>query len=103
MRSPVLMWSETVSSFQPGNDSVCVPAAGMRQIDEHVRATLLHAEEEATPAREHGDANLLVLGADVTEAATAERILATFLGTAAQGERYATRRERLAALDISGI
>jgi ribose 5-phosphate isomerase B len=65
-----------------------------------MRATLLHAEEEAAPARQHGDANMLVLGADVTDAEAAERILATFLSTQALGERYAERRERLAGLDV---
>lgn len=66
-----------------------------------MRATLLHTEQEAAPAREHGDANMLVLGADVTGEAAAERILETFLTTAALGDRYAARRERLAGLDIS--
>lgn len=68
-----------------------------------IRATLLHAAEEAVPAREHGDANMLVLGADVTDAATAERILEAFLSTAALGDRYAARRERLAKLDVSAL
>lgn len=66
-----------------------------------VRATLLHTTEESAPAREHGDANMLVLGADVTDEAAAEQILKTFLNTAALGDRYAARRERLAKLDIS--
>src|SRR4051812_128 len=44
-----------------------------------MRATLLHTVEEAVPAREHGDANMLVLGADVTDEATAEAILRTCL------------------------
>jgi ribose 5-phosphate isomerase B len=68
-----------------------------------MRATLLHTAEEAGPAREHGDANMLVLGADVTDAATAEAILEVFLATAALGDRYAARRERLAGLDVSGL
>ena len=67
-----------------------------------VRATLLHTPEESVSARQHGDANKLVLGADVTAPATAERILEIFLNTAAQGDRYAARRERLAKLDIAG-
>jgi ribose 5-phosphate isomerase B len=67
-----------------------------------VRATLLHTVDEAGPAREHGDANMLVLGADVTDASVAEHILAKFLGTAALGDRYAERRARLAKLDVSG-
>lgn len=66
-----------------------------------VRATLLQTPAESAPAREHGDANMLVLGADVTDAATAERILETFLNTPALGDRYAARRDRLARLDIS--
>lgn len=68
-----------------------------------MRATLLHTAEEAAPAREHGDANMLVLGADVTDEGAAERILETFLTTAALGDRYAARRERLARLDISTV
>jgi ribose 5-phosphate isomerase B len=66
-----------------------------------VRAALLHAAAEAAAAREHGDANMLVLGADVTDDACAEQILKIFLSKAALGERYAARRERLAKLDIS--
>lgn len=68
-----------------------------------VRATLLHTAEESGPAREHGDANMVVLGADTTDEATAEQILKTFLNTAALGDRYAARRERLAELDISAL
>ncbi|MBT9470043.1 MAG: RpiB/LacA/LacB family sugar-phosphate isomerase [Pseudomonadota bacterium] len=68
-----------------------------------IRATLLHAAEETVGAREHGDANMLVLGADATDDFTAEHILKAFLNTAAVGERYAARRERLAKLDISGL
>ena len=66
-----------------------------------MRAALLHTASEAAPAREHGDANMLVIGADTVDAATAEQLLGTFLTTAALGDRYAARRERLAHLDIS--
>jgi ribose 5-phosphate isomerase B len=68
-----------------------------------MRATLLHIAAESVYAREHGDANMLVLGADVTDDATAEHILKTFLNTAALGDRYAVRRERLAKLDVSEL
>lgn len=68
-----------------------------------IRATLLHSEKESVWAREHGDANVLVLGADVTDGASAEQILAAFLSNAACGDRYAERRERLAKLDISKL
>lgn len=68
-----------------------------------MRATLLHTEAEGVLAREHGDANMLVLGADAIEIAAAERILRAFLATAALGERYAMRRDRLIRLDISKL
>lgn len=68
-----------------------------------VRATLLHTAEESVSAREHGDANMLVLGADVTDKTAAQRILEIFLSTAAKADRYAVRRERLAKLDISTL
>lgn len=67
-----------------------------------MRATLLHTAAESAPAREHGDANMLVLGADTLDAAAVERILEIFLTTSPLGDRYALRRERLANLDISG-
>ncbi|MEH6677788.1 RpiB/LacA/LacB family sugar-phosphate isomerase [Phenylobacterium sp.] len=66
-----------------------------------MRATLLHTAAASAPARQHGDANMLVLGADTTEPAAAEHILAAFLATPALGDRYAERRERLAKLDVS--
>lgn len=43
-----------------------------------LRATLLHSADEAFGARAHGDANVLVLGADVTDGAAAESILKIF-------------------------
>ena len=68
-----------------------------------MRSALLQAASEAASAREHGDANMLVIGADTVDAATAEQLLGTFLATAALGERYGARRERLARLDISKL
>jgi ribose 5-phosphate isomerase B len=68
-----------------------------------VRATLLHTAIEASWAREHGDANMLVIGADTVDATTAEQILGAFLTTAALGDRYAARRERLSQLDVSKL
>ncbi len=50
-----------------------------------IRATLLHTAEESVPAREHGDANMLVLGADIVDDATAATILQSFLATAPPG------------------
>ncbi len=68
-----------------------------------IRATLLHTHDESASARQHGDANILVLGADCTDAAAAEDILKTFLETAALGDRYAARREKLANLNPSEL
>jgi ribose 5-phosphate isomerase B len=68
-----------------------------------IRSTLLRTASEATLAREHGDANLLAIGADTVDATTAEQLLSTFLTTSALGDRYAMRRERLAHLDISEL
>lgn len=68
-----------------------------------MRSALLHTASEAAPAREHGDANMLAIGADTVDAATAEQLLGTFLTTAALGDRYAQRRERLERLDTSKL
>ncbi|MDP1988880.1 RpiB/LacA/LacB family sugar-phosphate isomerase, partial [Phenylobacterium sp.] len=66
-----------------------------------MRATLLHTAAESGPAREHGDANMLVLGADTVDEASAAQILKVFLSTAPLDDRYAERRARLARLDTS--
>ena len=66
-----------------------------------IRATLLHTPDESPGARQHGDANMLVLGADHLDDATAEAILKLFLETRALGDRYSERRARLAGLDIA--
>ena len=68
-----------------------------------MRAALLHTASEAALAREHGDANMLAIGADTVDATTAEQLLRTFITTAALGDRYAARRARLAQLDISKL
>ncbi len=68
-----------------------------------IRATLVHTPIEAAWARQHGDANMLVLGADTIDAATAEQALGEFLTTTPLGGRYAKRRERLARLEISKL
>lgn len=68
-----------------------------------MRSALVHSPGEAALAREHGDANMLAIGADTVDAATAEQLLSTFLTTAALGDHYAARRERLARLDISSV
>ncbi|MBU6372575.1 MAG: RpiB/LacA/LacB family sugar-phosphate isomerase [Alphaproteobacteria bacterium] len=64
-----------------------------------IRAALVHTEQEAVWARQHGDANMLLFGADVVDPASAEKIVGIFLSTPALGGRYAERRRKLAELD----
>lgn len=99
-----------VAEIKAGRSDIAVTICGSGQMMAmtgnrfpFIRATLLHTVEEAVWARQHGDANMLVLGADVTDGGLAERILETFLSTDALGDRYAERRERLARLDISRL
>jgi ribose 5-phosphate isomerase B len=63
-----------------------------------LRAALCTSADMARLAREHNDANVLALGADITPPDAALQILEVFLGTPALGGRYAERRARLTAL-----
>ena len=64
----------------------------------HIRAALCAESTTARLTREHNDANVLVLGADVTGVAVATECLATFLATTFLGGRYAERRDKLTAM-----
>lgn len=64
----------------------------------HLRAALCGGVEMARTTREHNDANVLVLGADLTSRDEALEILRTFLATPFLGGRYAERRDALTAL-----
>lgn len=66
-----------------------------------IRATVIRTREESIGAREHGDANMLVLGADITDEIASKQILEAFLTTEALGGRYAKRLIRLANFDFS--
>jgi ribose 5-phosphate isomerase B len=61
----------------------------------HLRAALCHDATTARLAREHNDANVLVLGARTTGVETARDCLAAFLGTAFAGGRHARRVGKL--------
>ena len=63
-----------------------------------IRATVVRSLEESIGAREHGDANMLVLGADITDQSESERILEAFIETKPLEGRYAERLARLAEL-----
>lgn len=61
----------------------------------HLRAALCHDITTARLARQHNDANVLVLGARTTGIETARDCLATFLDTAFAGGRHARRVAKL--------
>lgn len=62
-----------------------------------VRAALVHNEMTAEMARAHNDANVMAVGARVTDEATARACLKTFLETPFEGGRHARRVEKLGA------
>jgi ribose 5-phosphate isomerase B len=63
-----------------------------------LRAALCGNVAMAKTAREHNDANVLVLGADFTPPDEAVEILRTFLDSKFLGGKYAERRDALTAL-----
>lgn len=62
-----------------------------------VRAALVHSELTAEMARAHNNANVMAVGARVTDEATARSCLKTFLATPFEGGRHARRVEKLGA------
>ena len=67
----------------------------------HVRARVAWSPEIAALARQHNDANVLVLPARFTSLEEAKRILATWLDTAFEGGRHGRRVEKI-ELDAHG-
>ena len=61
-----------------------------------VRAALCHSAETARMAREHNDANVLVLGGRITDPETAKECLRVFLDTAFGEGRHIPRVAKLA-------
>ncbi len=61
----------------------------------HIRAALCFNEEMAKLARQHNDANVLVLGARFIEKDNAANIVKTFFTTSFEGGRHALRVEKL--------
>jgi len=64
----------------------------------HLRAALCANATVTRLAREHNDANVLVLGADIIGVAVAQDCLDAFLATEFHGGRYAERRDYLTGL-----
>ncbi|MEM1061005.1 MAG: ribose 5-phosphate isomerase B [Planctomycetota bacterium] len=66
-----------------------------------VRATPCHDDVTAGLCREHNDANVLCLSADLLGERVATRIVETFLTTEFAGGRHARRVEKISVLDSS--
>ncbi|MGH9719645.1 MAG: ribose 5-phosphate isomerase B, partial [Bryobacteraceae bacterium] len=64
-----------------------------------VRAALGVTEDEVRLTREHNDANVLTLGAVLSNAETAAKLLDVFLATPFQGGRHARRIAKIADLE----
>ena len=64
-----------------------------------VRAALAHDATTARMAREHNDANVLVLGGGLLGAFLARELLDVFLATPFAGGRHLRRVEKIAALE----
>ena len=60
-----------------------------------IRAALVYTPEGARLARQHNDANVLCLGARMTDKATALKCVQTFLSTEFEGGRHLARVEQL--------
>ena len=64
----------------------------------HVRAALCSEVTTARLTRQHNDANILVMGADIIGEGIALDCLEVFLNTEFLGGRYAERRDKLTAM-----
>jgi ribose 5-phosphate isomerase B len=67
-----------------------------------IRAAAVTTEEAARLSRAHNDANVLALGARLTPADLACRIVLCFLETPFDGGRHQRRIDKLAALETHG-
>ena len=63
-----------------------------------IRAALCTSVEMARLAREHNDANVLALGARITDGKTAVQIAQTFIDSDFEGGRHARRVNKLGGL-----
>ncbi|TET86748.1 MAG: ribose 5-phosphate isomerase B [Dehalococcoidia bacterium] len=64
-----------------------------------IRAALCHNPFTASRARQHNDANVLCLGADVVGQDSVKEIVQTFLDTEFEGGRHTQRLEKIKALE----
>ncbi len=66
-----------------------------------IRAALGTSEDEVGYVRRHNDANILAIGANYTDEATARKITEVFLNTAFDGGRHARRVAKIQAIEDS--
>ena len=64
-----------------------------------IRAAKADTEYEAEMARAHNDANVLCLGARVSDAGTAQKLVRKFLETRFEGGRHQRRVDKIMALE----
>jgi len=67
----------------------------------HVRAALVTDPFMATMAKEHNDANILVLGGRVVNGAAAKEMVAAWLDAKFEGGRHQARLDKIALLEKS--
>lgn len=68
-----------------------------------IRAALVHDEFTAQMAREHNNANILVLGGRVLSAETGKRLVDIWLGTEYEGGRHQNRLDKISAIEQQQI
>ncbi len=84
---------------------VCTTGVGMSIAANKVhgiRAALGYTDEEVRLTRAHNNANILTLGAKLTDEETAARLVGIFLETPFEGGRHARRVDKIAALEHAG-
>ena len=67
-----------------------------------IRAALVTNEFMARMAKEHNDANILVLGGRVTDNESSRRLVETWLNTKFAGERHQRRLEKIKEIERNG-
>lgn len=83
---------------------LCKSGAGMAIVANKfpgVRAVVAETIDSAKHAREHNDANILVLGAEQVSAPRARAILAAWLSTSFGGGRHARRVRQIEKIEAS--
>ncbi len=93
---------EVVSSEEARGILVCGTGVGMAIAANKIpgiRAAVCTSVYVASMAREHNDANILSIGARVTDTRLAGEIVKTFLQTPFKGGRHARRVDKIKALE----